>query len=57
MARNRVIYQSQALFIAPSATGAQISGVASDGTGPITQAPFGPLNSGSISSRAYRTGI
>tara|TARA_B100001939_G_scaffold140057_2_gene121260 strand:+ start:160 stop:1551 length:1392 start_codon:yes stop_codon:yes gene_type:complete len=27
--RNRVIYQSQALFIAPSSTGAQVSGVAS----------------------------
>jgi len=50
MARNRVIYQSQALFIAPSATGAQISGVAADGTGPITTAPFGPVSSGSLSS-------
>ena len=30
MARNRVIYQSQALFIAPSATGVQVSGT----TGP-----------------------
>jgi hypothetical protein len=50
MARNRVIYQSQALFIAPSATGAQISGVAADGTGPITEEPFGPVSSGSLSS-------
>ena len=50
MARNRVIYQSQALFIAPSATGAQISGVNSAGSGPIVSAPFGPTNSGAISS-------
>ncbi len=50
MARNRVIYQSQALFIAPTATGAQISGVAADGAGPITAAPFGPVSSGSLSS-------
>jgi hypothetical protein len=50
MARNRVIYQSQALFIAPSATGAQISGVQAGGTGPITAAPFGPQDSGSLGS-------
>ncbi len=50
MARNRVIYQSQALFIAPSATGAQISGINEGGSGPISSAPFGPPNSGSISS-------
>ncbi len=50
MARNRVIYQSQALFIAPTATGAQISGVTADGSGPITAAPFGPVSSGSLSS-------
>ena len=43
MARNRVIYQSQALFIAPSATGAQVSGVNSVGSGPIESAPFGPV--------------
>jgi len=43
MARNRVIYQSQALFIAPTSTGAQIarstSGVAGD---------LGPLNANDI---------
>ena len=31
MARNRVIYQSQALFIAPSSTGCQVSGAAASG--------------------------
>jgi hypothetical protein len=36
MARNRVIYQSQALFIAPSSTGCQVSGQAK------TSEPFGP---------------
>ena len=50
MARNRVIYQSQALFIAPSATGAQVSGVNSVGTGPIASAPFGPVSTGSLGS-------
>ena len=39
MARNRVIYQSQALFIAPSSTGCQISGQGK------TSAPYGPANS------------
>lgn len=39
MARNRVIYQSQALFIAPSSTGCQISGQGK------TSAPYGPTNS------------
>ena len=43
MARNRVIYQSQALFIAPSATGVQVSGVDNAGTGP-TSTPFAPTN-------------
>ena len=37
MARNRVIYQSQALFIAPSSTGCQVSGKTQ------TAAPFGPV--------------
>ena len=37
MARNRVIYQSQALFIAPSSTGCQVSGKTQ------TTAPFGPV--------------
>ena len=36
MARNRVIYQSQALFIAPSSTGCQVSGKTQ------TAEPFGP---------------
>ena len=40
MARNRVIYQSQALFIAPSATGAQVSGVNQGGSGPIDICSF-----------------
>jgi hypothetical protein len=38
MARNRVIYQSQALFIAPSSTGCQVSGLGN------TSSPFGPTN-------------
>ena len=38
MARNRVIYQSQALFIAPSSTGCQVSGAASAPFGPTTPA-------------------
>ena len=50
MARNRVIYQSQALFIAPSSTGAQVSGVNSAGTGPKTSAPYGPAGTGELGS-------
>jgi len=50
MARNRVIYQSQALFIAPSSTGAQVSGVHSDGTGPKYAAPFAPQSTGELGS-------
>jgi len=50
MARNRVIYQSQALFIAPSSTGAQVSGVNSAGTGPKTSAPYGPSGTGELGS-------
>jgi hypothetical protein len=42
MARNRVIYQSQALVIAPSSTGCQVSGAG------ITSAPFGPTGSASL---------
>jgi hypothetical protein len=49
MARNRVIYQSQALFIAPSSTGVQASGVNVVGTGP-TASPFTPVNTGSLAS-------
>jgi len=51
--RNRVIYQSQALFIAPSSTGAQVSGVTETaGTGPllISSSPFGPSNTGELAS-------
>ena len=44
MARNRVIYQSQALFIAPSSTGCQVSGSLN------ATAPFGPAISGSLVS-------
>ena len=44
MARNRVIYQSQALFIAPSSTGCQVSGLLN------ANAPFGPAASGSLVS-------
>jgi hypothetical protein len=50
MARNRVIYQSQALFIAPSSTGAQVSGVHADGTGPKTEAPYAPQGTGELGS-------
>jgi hypothetical protein len=49
MSRNRVIYQSQALFISPSATGIQVSGVDSAGSGP-TASPFTPLSTGSLAS-------
>jgi hypothetical protein len=49
MARNRVIYQSQALFISPSATGVQVSGVDNVGTGP-TASPFTPVSTGSLAS-------
>lgn len=49
MARNRVIYQSQALFIAPSSTGTQVSGVSSAGTA-ATTSPFAPTDTGSLAS-------
>lgn len=49
MARNRVIYQSQALFIAPSATGVQVSGVNAAGT-LKTNSPFTPVSTGSLAS-------
>lgn len=49
MARNRVIYQSQALFIAPSSTGVQVSGVDTVGTGnPVS--PFKPETTGALAS-------
>ncbi len=47
MARNRVIYQSQALFIAPSSTGLQVSGT----TGPnIGAAVTTPTTTGELAS-------
>jgi hypothetical protein len=49
MARNRVIYQSQALFIAPSSTGVQVSGVTAPGTA-ATATPFTPVSTGSLAS-------
>ena len=49
MARNRVIYQSQALFIAPSSTGVQVSGVDTAGTG-LTNSPFTPGSTGALAS-------
>ena len=49
MARNRVIYQSQALFIAPSSTGVQVSGVSANGL-TTTNTPFTPLSTGSLGS-------
>ena len=49
MARNRVIYQSQALFIAPSSTGVQVSGVNAAGTA-ASASPFAPTDTGSLAS-------
>jgi hypothetical protein len=49
MARNRVIYQSQALFIAPSSTGTQVSGVDTAGTG-LEASPFAPESTGALAS-------
>jgi hypothetical protein len=49
MARNRVIYQSQALFIAPSSTGVQVSGVSANGLAQ-TGTPFTPSDTGSLAS-------
>jgi hypothetical protein len=49
MARNRVIYQSQALFIAPSSTGVQVSGVLANGL-TATATPFTPVSTGSLAS-------
>jgi hypothetical protein len=49
MARNRVIYQSQALFIAPSSTGVQVSGVDTAGTGQPAS-PFTPGSTGALGS-------
>ena len=49
MARNRVIYQSQALFIAPSSTGVQVSGVDANGL-VASSTPFTPASNGSLAS-------
>jgi len=49
MARNRVIYQSQALFIAPSSTGVQVSGISANGLA-TTGSPFSPVSTGSLAS-------
>jgi len=49
MARNRVIYQSQALFIAPSSTGVQVSGVTANGL-TASNTPFTPSDTGSLAS-------
>ena len=51
MARNRVIYQSQALFIAPSATGVQVSGTTGNNAG-ISLSPTvtNPTNTGELAS-------
>jgi hypothetical protein len=48
MARNRVIYQSQALFIAPSSTGLQVSGTSGPNIGAAVTSPTttGELASG-----------
>ena len=49
--RNRVIYQSQALFIAPSATGAQVSGTAESLAFKSASATeFGPETTGELAS-------
>ena len=51
MARNRVIYQSQALFIAPSSTGVQVSGTTGPNVG-ITLSPTisNPSTTGELAS-------
>jgi len=51
MARNRIIYQSQALFIAPSATGVQVSGTSGPYVGIPLSPPMGsPSNTGELAS-------
>ena len=49
MARNRVIYQSQALFIAPNSTGAQVSGVSANGLSALAS-PFTGTGNGQVAS-------
>jgi len=48
MARNRVIYQSQALFIAPSSTGVQVSGTSGPNVG--GDPTLNPSNTGELGS-------
>jgi hypothetical protein len=51
MARNRVIYQSQALFIAPSSTGIQVSGTTGTDVGiPLSPTISNPNNTGELAS-------
>ncbi len=55
MARNRIIYQSQALFVSPSATGTQVSGVQADDENPqmgpgFSVSPYRPANTGELGS-------
>jgi len=50
MARNRVIYQSQALFIAPSATGIQVSGTSGNNAGISLSPIVHPSNTGELAS-------
>ena len=47
MGRNRVIYQSEALFIAPSSTGTQVSGTSGPNASP---SPFTASNTGELAS-------
>ena len=50
MARNRVIYQSQALFIAPSSTGAQVSGISGPNDLKGASDTQGPVGTGELAS-------
>jgi hypothetical protein len=61
MARNRVIYQSEALFVSPDATGAHFScsalqtGMGPTGTNPTQAIPKDPNNPGSGNALGYLT--
>jgi len=50
MARNRVIYQSQALFIAPSSTGVQVSGTTGPNLGINLTSIVNPSGTGELAS-------
>ncbi len=50
MARNRVIYQSQALFIAPSSTGVQVSGTTGPNVGINLSTFVNPSGTGELAS-------